>query len=46
MKQDLYGIRVTPQDDIVVEAKMNVQPSETEILLYDIYVCKCFCRGK
>ncbi len=46
MKQDLCGIRVTPQDDIVIEAKMNVQPSETEILLYDIYVCKCCCRRK
>ncbi|CAF1090374.1 unnamed protein product [Adineta steineri] len=35
--QDLYSIRVTPQDDIVVEAKLNLQVVETEILLYDIY---------
>ncbi len=37
--QDLYAIRITPQDDIVTEAKLNVQTIETEILLYDIYVC-------
>ncbi|UJR32682.1 hypothetical protein I4U23_020142 [Adineta vaga] len=35
--QDLYAIRITPQDDIVTEAKLNVQTTETEILLYDIY---------
>jgi hypothetical protein len=40
VKQDLYSIRITPQDDITTEAKLNVQTTETEILLYDIYVCK------
>jgi hypothetical protein len=39
IKQDLYSIQITPQDDIVMEAKLNVQTTETEILLYDIYVC-------
>ncbi|CAF1506204.1 unnamed protein product, partial [Adineta ricciae] len=35
--QDLYAIRITPQSDIVLEAKQNVQAAETEILTYDIY---------
>ncbi|CAF0879099.1 unnamed protein product [Rotaria sordida] len=35
--QELYSIRITPQDDIITEGKLNVQTTETEILLYDIY---------
>ncbi|CAF4340042.1 unnamed protein product [Rotaria sp. Silwood2] len=35
--QELYSIRITPQDDIVIEGKLNLQTTETEILLYDIY---------
>lgn len=37
IKQELNSIHVTPQDDIVIEAKSNIQTTETEILLYDIY---------
>jgi hypothetical protein len=37
--QDLYLIKVLPSTDIVIQARSNVQPTEIEILLYDIYVC-------
>ncbi|CAF2140925.1 unnamed protein product [Rotaria magnacalcarata] len=35
--QELFSIRITPQEDIVTEGKLNLQTTETEILLYDIY---------
>jgi hypothetical protein len=37
--QDLGAIQVLPSNDIIVQARSNVQPTEFEILLYDIYVC-------
>lgn len=39
IKQELLAIRITPAIDIISEAKSNVLTVETEILLYDIYVC-------
>jgi hypothetical protein len=47
--QELYLIKVLPSTDIVIQARSNVQPTEIEILLYDIYVCfqtKVFSREK
>ncbi|CAF3420563.1 unnamed protein product [Rotaria socialis] len=35
--QELFSIRITPSEDIVTEGKLNLQTTETEILLYDIY---------
>jgi hypothetical protein len=35
---DLNMIRINSQEDIVIEAKLNLQTTETEILLFDIYV--------
>ena len=37
--QDLYAIQVLPTNDIILQARSNAQSTETEILLYDIYVC-------
>jgi hypothetical protein len=39
VSQDLFAIQITPRNDIVTEARSNLQTPETEILLYDIYVC-------
>ncbi|CAF1185957.1 unnamed protein product [Rotaria sordida] len=34
---DLNSIQVSPNDDIITEARSNLQTTEIEILLYDIY---------
>lgn len=34
----MFAIRVSPTDDLIGEARTNVQTPEIEILLYDIYV--------
>jgi hypothetical protein len=36
---ELSTIQVSAHNDIIVQARSNVQPAEFEILLYDIYVC-------
>ena len=36
--KEICQIRIAPEEDIVTQAKSNLQTTETEILLYDIYV--------
>ena len=36
--KEIGCIRIAPEEDIVAQAKSNVETTETEILLYDIYV--------
>ena len=38
LSQELGSIKVSPADDIISEGKSNIQTTEIEILVYDIYV--------
>ena len=31
-------VQVSPNDDLIIQARSNVETSEIELLLYDIYV--------